>query len=1005
MINRIALLLLMLFVSPFCTLAQPHFPVNGVRDERPGTWMLTNATVVTAPGIQLEGASVQIRDGKIEAVGKGLKAPKGYRILDLQGKYIYAAAIELNSSYGLPKKGSSRRNDGPQLSPARDGAYGANDAIKADQRPEAVFQPDEKAAASLRKAGFGAVVTHIADGIARGTGVLVAAGEGSPNELLLRAPLTAHYSFNKGSSTQDYPSSLMGSIALLRQTYLDARWYQANKGKLGLTDLALDGWLSAQTLPQFFEAPNKYDLLRADKIGDEFGVQYIFRANGEEYQYLDAVKATKASLVVPVNFPGALAVEDPLDARNVSLSQMKHWELAPGNLAALEKAGVTFAITQTGVESASDFWSNLRLAIEYGLSEKTALAALTTVPAQLSKSSDLLGTVEVGKLANLLITSGPLFAKETEIYDNWVKGVRYVVNEMPEGRDIRGNFTVELAGETYKINIKGKAARPEGELQVDDSTKAKLNLDQANGFWNIWFESKGKLEKGIYRFTLYSKGQDLEGRMSSPNGQETATRWVYQQAIKVEEKKEKELKPTVVGKGYAPFSDLGFDSLPVRETVIFRNATVWTSEKEGILTETDLVVKDGKIVAVGKKINAATYGKNVREVDATGKHLTAGIIDEHSHIAISRGVNEGTNSITAEVRIGDVLNPDDVNIYRQLAGGVTSSHLLHGSANPIGGQTQLIKLRWGVNDPEKLKFEGAPGFIKFALGENVKQSNWGDRQTIRFPQTRMGVEQVMMDGFEQARRYEAALKLNPAATRRDLTLETLNEIRNGQRHITCHSYVQSEINMLMKVADSVGFKVNTFTHILEGYKVADKMKVHGANASTFADWWAYKMEVNDAIPHNAGLMHQVGLNVAINSDDAEMARRLNQEAAKAVMYTGVSEEEAWKMVTLNAAKMLRVDSRVGSIKVGKDADLVLWTNNPLSVSSKPVYTLVDGIIYFDAEKDEQRRKQLEAERQRLIEKMVLARKNGSKTAKPKLMVESFWHCDTFGEFADEHVHH
>lgn len=1005
MINRIALLLLMLFVSTLSALAQPHFPVNGVRDERPGSWMLTNATVVTSPGVQLEGASVQIRDGKIEAVGKGLKAPKGYRILDLQGKYIYAAAIELNSSYGLPKKGNARRGEGPQLSPSREGAYGANDAIKSDQRPDAVFQPDEKAAASLRKAGFGAVVTHISDGIARGTGVLVAAGEGSPNELLLRAPLSAHYSFNKGSSAQDYPSSLMGSIALLRQTYLDARWYQANKVKLGLTDLALDGWLSSQTLPQFFEAPNKYDLLRADKIGDEFGVQYIFRANGEEYQYLDAVKATKASLVVPVNIPGALAVEDPFDARNVSLSQLKHWELAPGNLAALEKAGILFAITQTGVESASDFWSNLRLAIEYGLSEKTALAALTTVPAQLSKSSDLLGTVEVGKLANLLITSGPLFAKETEIYDNWVKGVRYVVNEMPEGHDIRGNFTVELAGETYKINIKGKAARPEGELQVDDSTKAKLNLDQANGFWNVWFESKGKLGKGIYRFTLFSKGQDLEGRMSSPNGEEVTTRWVYQQVFKVEEKKEKELKPAVLGKAYAPFSDLGFDSVPVRETVIFRNATVWTNEKEGTVTETDVAIRDGKIVAIGKKLNAVTYGKNVREVDAAGKHLTAGIIDEHSHIAISRGVNEGTNSITAEVRIGDVLNPDDVNIYRQLAGGVTSSHLLHGSANPIGGQTQLIKLRWGVNDPEKLKFEGAPGFIKFALGENVKQSNWGDRQTIRFPQTRMGVEQVMMDGFEQARRYEAALKLNPAATRRDLTLETLNEIRNGQRHITCHSYVQSEINMLMKVADSVGFKVNTFTHILEGYKVADKMKAHGANASTFADWWAYKMEVNDAIPHNAGLMHQVGLNVAINSDDAEMARRLNQEAAKAVMYTEVSEEEAWKMVTLNAAKMLRVDNRVGSIKVGKDADLVLWTNNPLSVSSKPVYTLVDGIVYFDAEKDEQRRKQLEAERQRLIEKMVLARKNGSKTAKPKLMVESFWHCDTFGEFADEHVHH
>jgi imidazolonepropionase-like amidohydrolase len=445
---------------------------------------------------------------------------------------------------------------------------------------------------------------------------------------------------------------------------------------------------------------------------------------------------------------------------------------------------------------------------------------------------------------------------------------------------------------------------------------------------------------------------------------------------------------------------LGYDSLPKAETLLIRNATVWTNEKEGILTEADVVVSKGKIVALGKKLSASAYGANVREIDATGKHLTAGIIDEHSHIAISRGVNEGSRSITAEVRIGDALNPDDVNIYRQLAGGVTSSNLLHGSANSIGGQAQLIKLRWGLANPEALKFEGAPGFIKFALGENVKQSNWGDRQTIRFPQTRMGVEQVMMDGFLRAKAYEEARKTNVAGTRRDLTLETLNEIRNNQRFITCHSYVQSEINMLMKVGDSVGFKVNTFTHILEGYKVADKMKAHGANASTFADWWAYKMEVADAIPHNAGLMTQVGVNVAINSDDAEMARRLNQEAAKSVMYTGMSEEEAFKMVTLNPAKMLRVDHRVGSVKVGKDADIVLWNGHPLSIYTKAEMTLVDGIVYFDANREAARLKQQAAERQRLIEKMIIARKNGAKAAKPKFQVESFWHCDTIGESAE-----
>jgi len=359
-------------------------------------------------------------------------------------------------------------------------------------------------------------------------------------------------------------------------------------------------------------------------------------------------------------------------------------------------------------------------------------------------------------------------------------------------------------------------------------------------------------------------------------------------------------------------------------------------------------------------------------IDGTGKHVTAGIIDEHSHIAGTGGINECSQSVTAEVRIQDVIDPDDIDIYRQLSGGVTASHILHGSCNTIGGQTQLLKLRWGAN-AEGLKFANWDPFIKFALGENVKRSY--NTSNPRFPDSRMGVEQVLMDAFTRAKDYE---KQGPGK-RIDLELETLVEILNHKRFITCHSYVQSEINAMMKVADHFGFTVNTFTHILEGYKVADIMAKHGANASTFSDWWTYKMEVTDAIPQNAYLMQKTGVNVAINSDDAEMARRLNQEAGKAVKYGGVSEEEALKMVTLNPAKALHVDNKVGSIKVGKDADVVLWSEHPLSIYAKSLYTIVDGTVYFDREKDAERSKQVTAERTKLIQKMLGDKRAGMPT--------------------------
>jgi imidazolonepropionase-like amidohydrolase len=486
-------------------------------------------------------------------------------------------------------------------------------------------------------------------------------------------------------------------------------------------------------------------------------------------------------------------------------------------------------------------------------------------------------------------------------------------------------------------------------------------------------------------------------------------RWIRWSAIRNgrvadEKSAEEKTKSTLDGALWYPNMAFGNEKVPEGQTIVFRDATVWTNDKQGIIKGATVFVKDGKITFVGTGNFVIPTGAKV--VDAKGLHLTSGIIDEHSHIAISKGVNEGGQAITSEVSIADVVNPDDINIYRQLAGGVTAAQLLHGSANPIGGQSALIKLKWG-STPDEMLIDNAPKFIKFALGENVKQANWGDNSTVRFPQTRMGVEQVYFDAFTRAREYmnswDAYKKdsVKNAKPAKDLELEVLAEILRSERFITCHSYVQSEINMFMHVADSMGFKINTFTHILEGYKVADKMAAHGAGGSTFSDWWAYKFEVNDAIPYNAKMMADQGVVVSINSDDAEMGRRLNQEAAKAVKYGGMSEEEAWKMVTLNPAKLLHLDQRMGSVTVGKDADIVLWSDNPLSVNAVVQMTLVDGVVLYDASKETERNARNQAEKARIISKMLDANKRGE-PAKPFIKKRRrHYHCDTIGEEGSE----
>jgi imidazolonepropionase-like amidohydrolase len=742
--------------------------------------------------------------------------------------------------------------------------------------------------------------------------------------------------------------------------------------------------------------------MRADKVGDEFGIQYIIRGGGDEYQRIKEIKATKATLVLPLQFPDAYDVSDPWDADVISMSQLKHWELAPKNTSEVAKADIPFALTTSGLKNKTDFWKNLKMAIEYGLPKEKALEALTTLPASLIKAEGQIGSLRAGLLANFIITSGDLFGKDNVIYENWIQGKKFVLVAI-NAPDIRGTYSLSLNNQpTGKIQITGSPEKPEYKIVIQDSIKITPKAILSNELLTLTYQNK---PSGTIRLTGWLTGTGLAGEGVLPDG--SVIPWTAVLSEKYQQIAVKDstiAKPKETGPVVYPFVGFGNEELPKSETVLVKNATVWTNEKEGILQNTDVIVQNGKIAKIGKGL-AAPAG--ARTVDGTGKHLTSGIIDEHSHIALFT-INEGGQSSSAEVRMSDVINPDDINIYRQLAGGVTASHLLHGSANSIGGQSALIKLKWGASQSEMLLPEVKT--IKFALGENVKQSNWGDIVRTRFPQTRMGVEQVYFDHFIRAKeysnswkKYNAASKKQPGiAPRRDIELDALAEILDNERFITCHSYVQSEINMLMQVADSLKFKINTFTHILEGYKLADGMAKRGIGGSTFADWWAYKMEVKEAIPYNAALMYHEGVTVAINSDDAEMARRLNQEAAKTVEYGGVPEEEAWKMVTLNPAKLLHVDHRMGSIKAGKDADLVLWNAHPLLVYARPDFTMVEGTVYFDRKKDEEKQKSMAVERERLIQKMLGDKSEGKPTQKPQATQPRMWHCEDIVGVHTEH---
>jgi imidazolonepropionase-like amidohydrolase len=908
LLGRAALALLagQLVFSSFVQAAEILPP--GQRPRPLGTHALVGGRVIVKPGTVLEGATVLIRDGRIEAVQDAqAKLPADARVWAMKGKTVYAGFIDPYLSLG-DGKAKPVSNRWTQPIDARAGVnFTGVPTTKTDMgdagpgyevaevRPHFKvadkFSPDAKALAKLRELGFTAGNFIPTEGIYRGSSALALLGEGNPNRLILKPKTFQHLTF---APAKDYPKSLMGVIAVTRQTVFDTQHYFAMKEWAARNPTGprpeYNPALEAMELPTRAKAKQALAIEtgsvlmvdRASRLSKELGFRPIYIATGHEWRRPDLIKNIGSPFIVPVAFPAAPELPDEDDWTQVSLDQLRTWDWSPEIPALLAKDGRPIAFTLHGLADHKAFRKNIRQAIDRGLQESIALAALTTVPASLLDAARDLGTVEKGKLANLTIVDGKsYFDPDTPLHSVWVEGRPYLMDAK----------------------------------KVDDKK-----------------DKKPKAKKAAKRAAKLPA--DYRGPLKTP------------------------------------------------KTVIITNATIWTCGPAGVIKNGFIRIIDGRIVHIGNQAGGVRP-LDALIIDAQGRHVTPGLIDCHSHSMILGGVNEGTLPSTAMVRIGDVVNSETENIYRQLAGGLTTASLLHGSANPIGGQNQVIKLRWGAG-PDALKFKKAPAGIKFALGENVKQSNWGDDKKTRFPQTRMGVRTFFNNRFTAAQQYLAEIKKNRATgppVRRNLELEALGEIIEAKRFIHCHSYRQDEMLIFLRTMEHFGVTIGTLQHVLEGYKIADEIAAHGAGASAFSDWWAYKFEVYDAIPYAGSLMHERGAVVSFNSDSSDLARRMNLEAAKAVKYGGTSEEEALQFVTLNPAKQLKIDKWVGSLEKGKHADFVIWSGHPLSTLSVADETWIEGKQYYDRAKAHARAKALAAERDALIAKAKADDSKPSETAR------------------------
>ncbi len=1023
-------------------------PVAGIADRLPELYALQDARIVAAPGQMLARGTVLISGQTITAVGADVQLPPGTQPISLRGKTIYAGLIDLGGEASgsetapTPVRGSGHWN--PYVTPA-------NSPVIRVGQDEPIAD-----AAALRGQGVTVRVLAPSGGIFSGSSHAVLTGGPSSLAPTLRQHVAQHLQLTvpRGAGHNTFPKSPMGAVALVRQTMIDSSWYQQalqahqNNPRLPApeVDQALQQIGAAMQSGTFIvDCPNERFIGRADALAREFSIAVVLKGSGREYQLLDQVAGTGRTLLIPVAFPKPPEVATAQDASEVSLTELMHWQLAPENPAKLSAAGVRFALTTAELPKPADFLAAVRQAVRRGLPADVALAALTTVPAEVLGLDSRIGTIAPGKLANLIVVDGDLFADDAPLLETWVAGRRYRHQPEPwhsEGiEQLDGRWTLRLSGaelplEQLELTLSHPASKSDAKPKPAEILKLEGKLAPAGATQDGQDAEKTpttslarvtpqrdrltatfdadeldpKLPSGVARLTLLISRNSpqatpaadepaikLSGEIVWPDGnvsrvtaepiasndeagdkpndkQDDAAAEDDKTEDSEDGKTEDAALPPLDCPVNRPLGAYGVAALPPQpEAVLFRGATLWTCGPEGVLENADLLVRKGKIVQIGRDL---AQPENCQVVDAAGLHLTPGLIDCHSHIATDGGINEASRAVTADVRIGDFIDHTDITIYRQLAGGVTTANILHGSANPIGGQNQVIKLRWGAG-PEDLRFDTAPPGIKFALGENVKRSSWRDDDSARYPQSRMGVEQLLRDQFLAAREYDqawrdwnAGRRNDRLPPRRDLRLEAIAEVLRGERWVHCHSYRQDEIAALLTVFQEFNVQIGTLQHVLEGYKVAEVLAEHQAMASTFADWWAYKIEAYDAIPYNAAILEQRGVVVSMNSDDRELGRHLNTEAGKAVKYGGVSETQALNMVTLNPAKQLRIDQWVGSLEAGKDADLVLWSGPPLSTLSRCEQTWIEGRQYFSRSGDAQQRTENEQLRARLIQQVL-----------------------------------
>lgn len=963
-------------------------------------WLLKGATVIAEPGAKPVLADVLIQDDVITRVGMNLSPSTGIKTLDVSGYYLYAGLIDARCRSLLPKEIKFPKPEQREAELSRYALAATREdhrhQLSLDFKAKEVLERKSDRIKKLTSQGF--TIAHVVpDGqIGSGQSTIITLRDAPVREVLLKDSAGLSFRlFAPGGRT--YPATLMGATAHLRQAWSDSRRYALHQklfsdGQQVSRPVEDTTWeLLNRTdrgeLPTYWQADTKDDIHRTLTFHEKHGVSSapVLMGVEEAWKTLDDLKAANARLILSLDFGDEPKIEaepkpeefkakqnDPLTAQK---EELDHWKHRVSLMARLKEAEILWGVGSAELDDHDKLLPALRSAIQHGLSSDDALAALTTMPAEML-SLPRVGRVKEGNLAHLIITNGPLFEDQTKVARVFIDGREQVIDaelkpndsqskdETPPVIQIAGtwNFLLQTEDSDTTASIEfsqngkkltGLFRSERGDGRLDDG-----HVDGEKVSWNIVIGAGAR--ELVLKFSGTVKENEMTGTLIPPFGK--PSEWTAKrEPMKATDTEQNPVQLSVdipeddtKSKKALP-TETHADRIKIQKdhggNLLVTHATIMTGTGE-VLKDSSILIRDGKIAEIGQNLNA---DEGMAVIDGTGKYVVPGLIDTHSHIMISGGVNEHTLSIVPEVSIEDVVRTDDLSEYRALAGGLTTARLLHGSANVIGGQDGVVKLKFGKSAQEHLLHDNPQG-VKFALGENVK------RNESRFPNTRLGVEATLERAFLEAidyrrrwQQFEKAKKnsKNPEdllPPRRDYRLEALADIVNHEKFIHSHCYRADEILMLMRVASNLGIRVWSLQHVLEGYKIAPEIKEHGASCSTFADWWAYKVEAYDAIPHNAAFLHEAGINSVIKSDDAELIRHMTKEAAKTIRYGNMPEQAALQAITRNSARELGLEDRIGTLEVGKDGDLAIFNAHPFNAFAMCEMTIIEGDLYFDRSK-------------------------------------------------------